>query len=363
MCVSLDVKIISSIKRNDRHHEVSDTVTLAILAAKQEAAAAKNDDNDPPLFVALKHSVAEQTVFFKLLAAWPGAVKAKTSDGKLALHLALENKVTETVTLALLGMHQEAVKEKGTDGNTTTHLALTKKASEVVVLYLLDVHPEAPREKSTFIAQQYSALTMAVMNHASDAVLRVLIASFPEAMQQVTATTTYSSTSGDTPLHTLSAARWDTPAECRRTNALCLTLVEKGASMKATNAKGQTPQAVAEAGITGLVGVQQFNRHLIATFTELAMYKARKHLQRKHFRNWTTVSHSWCPWSAQLTALAVLMVGCSYKRLATERKLPRLPMDAWYRILNFIPRHELRQGDCNDSAEAKAKAKCVQQFR
>ena len=49
----------------------------------------------------------------------------------------------------------------------------------------------------------------------------------------------------------------------------------------------------------------------------------------------------------------VLMVGETYKR----GLLPRLPVDCWYRILNCIPRHELRQGGCEPDEEQAAQAK------
>merc|ERR1719272_1705246 len=68
-----------------------------------------------------------------------------------------------------------------------------------------------------------------------------------------------------------------------------------------------------------------------------------------HLRDWTTVSHAWCPPSAQLSALTVLMVGETYKR----GLLPRLPMDCWYRILNMIPRHTLRQRHSLDEFQYK----------
>ena len=77
-----------------------------------------------------------------------------------------------------------------------------------------------------------------------------------------------------------------------------------------------------------------------------------------HFRDWTTVSHAWCTPSAKLAALTVLLVGDTYKR----GLLPRLPMDMWYRILNCIPRHELRAGDgCTAKEETAALVdyKCI----
>merc|ERR1719272_695937 len=71
-----------------------------------------------------------------------------------------------------------------------------------------------------------------------------------------------------------------------------------------------------------------------------------------HLWDWTTVSHAWCPPSAKLSALTVLMVGETYKR----GLLPRLPMDCWYRILNMVPRQKLRQGGCEPAKEQAALA-------
>ena len=93
-----------------------------------------------------------------------------------------------------------------------------------------------------------------------------------------------------------------------------------------------------------------YNYHLCATFREIAV---STRYARLHFRDWSTVSHAWCTPSAKLTALTVLMVGETYKR----GLLPRLPMDAWYWILNMIPRHELRLGGCTPKEEADAAAK------
>ena len=106
--------------------------------------------------------------------------------------------------------------------------------------------------------------------------------------------------------------------------------------------------------------VQSKNKHhLIATFHEIAMHNkavaTRRAIRARrfyHFRDWTTVSHAWGTPSAQLAALTVLMVGETYKR----GLLPRLPMDAWYKILNMVPRHQLRQDDCNPAKEQAALA-------
>ena len=110
------------------------------------------------------------------------------------------------------------------------------------------------------------------------------------------------------------------------------------------------PSVMMYAAAAAMMVDRKPNPHLIASFREIAAYKKRTRLSVEHFRDWTTVSHAWCTPSAKLVALTVLMVGETYKR----GLLPRLPMDCWYRILNCIPRHELRQGGCEPEAEQVA---------
>ena len=203
-------------------------------------------------------------------------------------------------------------------------------------------------------------LQKALSNNCSDVAVRILLATFPDAVKAATEVTKLVAwgplTGGNTILHTLATAYCSTPAECRHTNMLCFTLVQKGASTTTTNAKGQTPAELASKGMLERCyhSSGPLNHHLIATLGEVAQFKRKKHhhLSLMHFRDWTTVSHAWCTPSAQLVALTVLMVGDTYKR----GLLPRLPMDCWYRILNCIPRHELRQGGCEPAAEQAALA-------
>ena len=116
-------------------------------------------------------------------------------------------------------------------------------------------------------------------------------------------------------------------------------LVKKGGSTASASI------AIAESDLA-----PEDNDHLLATLREIAMFKKHTHLSLMHFRDWTTVSHAWCTPSAKLVAVTVLLVGDTFKR----GLLPRLPMDCWYRILNCIPRHELRLGDCAPVAEQTA---------
>ena len=101
------------------------------------------------------------------------------------------------------------------------------------------------------------------------------------------------------------------------------------------------------------------NYHLLFTLQELTVFNNAKtrdgrRLGNEHFRHWTTRSHGWCPPTARLTALTVLLVGETY----TRELLPRLPMDAWYKILSMIPRYELRMGQCTKEEEDGAQEVC-----
>ena len=229
---------------------------------------------------------------------------------------------------------------------------------------LMTVHPGAVTAEIPGVGG--TALHVAVTNNASDAVVRGLIGLYRGAIMQTTtivleepphrhranaaAVEPAIRGGGDTILHLLATAVCTTTVEVRNTNTLCFTLVEKGASVTATNALGRTP---AEAATDDPKFYWRLNnQHLVANFREIRMYKARKHLSRMHFRDWTTVSHAWCTPSAKLVALTVLLVGETYKR----GLLPRLPMDCWYMILNRIPRHELRQGGCEPDEEGAALA-------
>ena len=245
-------------------------------------------------------------------------------------------------------------------------LALKHKAPEAVSLALIAAFPNAARFMPVSREQDYyprlHAVNLAVANHASDATVRALVAINPGTLKEKTPQSAgplgwAGATRGGTVLHLLAASKCSTVAECRNTNAVCFTLVEKGARLAEINADGQTPAERAAAGRRGTRYVWEAdNDHLIATFKELALYKQPRHHHLSvipHFQHWSTVTHAWCTPSAKLTALIVLLVGDTYKR----GLLPRLPMDCWYRILGMIPRHELRQGNCEQGAEDAALAK------
>ena len=338
--------------------KASEAVAMALIAASPDAAKEKNKFGDIPLHLAVLYK-APEAVTMALIAAWPDAVKEKTNGGKTPLIYALIKKAPEAVVMAMIAAWPDAAKGKDYAGNTPLHLAAKFKAPEAVAMALIEAWPDAAKEKNDI---GYTPLHLAAEYHASDAVVRALFASFQGAVKEVTKITTHRDSKqrtkggGDTVLHTLAAAQCRSAAEARNSNIICFTLVEKRASLTATNALGQTPAEASRADKVpndyGAMVDRKPNPHLIASFREIAAYKKRTHLSLVHFRDWTTVSHAWCMPSAKLVALTVMMVGETYKR----GLLPRLPMDCWYFILNCIPRHELRQGGCEPAAEQAALA-------
>ena len=343
-----------------------DAVVMALFEAWPGAVKEKGEFGSTPLIYALQCR-APEAVVVALFEAWPDAAKERNKYGDTPLHIALKNDAPEAVVMALIEAWPDAVKEKGGagdyDGNTPLHLAAQFKAPEAVAMALMEAWPDAAKEKNNI---GYTPLHLAAQCHASDAVVRALVASFQGALKEVdeivhplsSKGVRVTCSKGDTVLHTLAAARCNSVAEARNSNIICFTLVEKRASLTATNARGQTPAEASRADTVphryyGYMVDRKPNPHLIASFREIAAYKKHTHLSVMHFRDWTTVSHAWCTPSAKLVALTVLMVGESYKR----RLLPRLPMDCWYFILKFIPRHELRQGGCEPEAEQAARTK------
>ena len=340
-------------------NKATEAVAMALFEAWPDAAKEKSGRyGNTPLHHALVHN-APEAVLTALLTAWTDAVKEKNNTGNTPLHIAVKFKAPEAVVTALLAAWPDAVKEKNITGNTPLHIAVKFKAPEAVVMAMIAACSGAVKEKNR---AGNTPLRLAVKRHASDAVVRALVAAFPGALKGVTKITTDRWTKqptggGDTVLHTLATAKCSSVAEARNANTICFTLVQKRASLTATNAVGQTPAEASRAekvpGNFGRMVERKPNPHLVASFREIAAYKKRTHLSVMHFRDWTTVSHAWCTPSAKLVALTVLMVGETYKR----GLLPRLPMDCWYFILKCIPRHELRQGGCEPAAEQVALTK------
>ena len=335
-----------------KEKKIPEPVTLAVLAAWPNAAKEKDSRGNTKLHFALEND-AQEAVTLAVLAAWPDAAKEKNNSGDTPLHLALEMGTLGAVTLAVIAAWPDAVSEKDIHGNTPLHIALKYSAPYAVSLAIVAAWPGAIKEQS--------ALLPGNMGHAN-----------PYARWRGPAT---AATGRDTPLHMLAISECSTVLKQHQSCALCYRLVAKGASLSDINTEKKTPlmaiqmQLVAKCWYCGCRCLdsrhgqpqyqQQGNHHLLAAMKEINMFKMPKHrhLGMEHFRDWTTVTHAWCAPSAKLTAVTVLLVGCSFKRLAAQHQLPRLPMDCWYRILNCIPRHELRLGKCTPSKEEAALVK------
>lgn len=347
--------------------DISAAVTLALLAACPGAAKVKDGYGNNPLHDALGNKDTTKPVVSALFAAYPGAVKDKNNGGMTPLDCGILPGIPADVVaeyrrnlldhgamcMSYLreGKHLDAadffawfdahkgdgewLKVTDQDGYTPLHHALKIEGIPVAVsLAIIHACPEADKIADDEFGS--TLLNSAVLYNASAPVVAALIAVWPGAIKEV-------DEDGNTPLHSLANADCSTLAERRRTNIICFILVKHRASLAVTNDFEQTPAAAAAASETP-------HPHLIATLREITLFKKHTHLSWIHFRDWTTVSHAWCTPSAKLVALTVLMVGETYKR----ELLPRLPMDCWYRILNCIPRHELRLGGCEPTEEQAA---------
>ena len=318
----------------------SNDVTLAVLAAWPDAAKEWPDGkprkynmhNVTPLEqVLLGHTAitsrsrervgnrASDAVVRALLAACPDAAKERSRiyAGATMLVVALCCKASEAKLTALLAAWPDAITVEADHGGTPLHDALRCTAPEGVVTALLAALPGAVNAK--------------IRNPRASRTWR-----FPDRFE------------GNTALHMLAEGEFQRDRTC----TLFYLLIANGALLSEPNARGNTALQIS---------VENACHHLAATLKEIAMYQSPKHrhlgrtfpstpvclfvclfvlsmhsspkhrhLGREHFRDWTTASHTWCTPSAKLTALMVLLVGCSYKRLAAERGMPRLPMDCWY---------------------------------
>ena len=269
------------------YYNAPEALVVALLAAWPDAEKGKESSGDT-LHYALEFK-APEAVVTALLAAWPDAVKAKTGDDETPLHLALLRKAPAAVVTALFAAWPGAIKEKTNVGSTPLHLAMQYNAPEAVAMALFAAWPNAVKEKNN---AGEIPLHDAAKHHASDALVRALIASFPGALKEATAITTHPAGGGDTVLHALAAAECCSVAEARNANIICFTLVEKRASLTATNALGQTAAEASQIGKatspSGDATEPKVNHHLVASFREIAAFKKQKHLSLMHFRDWTS---------------------------------------------------------------------------
>ena len=268
----------------------------------------------------------EETLFY-------GSSKDIDIVGESLLWAALSYHAPESTTLAVLNAWPGAVEIKAGPGWLVLHRALQCNASNIVVRAIINLWPAAVKE-TTLYKKQYGERGEIF----DETPLHILTKAYGVGRRLDERNQNLFFGGVDNAWDCNPAEKWD-EAKCRNSNMHCFTLVRNGASLTARDSDGRTP-------------VQSARGHIAATLREITLFnqKKHKHLGLEHFRDWTTVSHKWCPPSAQLTALTVLLVGETY----TRGLLPRLPMDVWYRILNFIPRYELRQGGCSRKEESAA---------
>ena len=364
----------------------SDAIILALIALWPDSVKQVPLDNNEnshfstPMHYAMVYG-ASVPVVKAMIDACPEALAIpELESGHLPLHDALESKTTtEAATLLVLDAYPLAANPPAAGGGLAEpalHTAFqnTDRNTEAVVRAIAAAAPEmcqsvGYRGNDDDDASE-TILHMAVKGTPSNQMVQLAVELWPGAVGMKTRVqtglgrfdgVTYG---GNTPLHEL--ALWNeerqdyvTAADFRSKNDICYTLAGAGASVTARNAAGDTADEASHKSVfygKPSEGAAEGNRHLRATLHEIEMYTSLPHLGLMHFRDWTSVSHAWCTPSAKLTALTVLLVGCSFKRLDSEWKLPRLPMDCWYRILNMIPRHELRMGNFTAESELAAEA-------
>lgn len=353
-----------------------------------DVAIANDDANLPLLHVALLSNVPEPAMLAVLESSAEDVFSTVRSfedntdrSCRTALEIGIEYQAPEAVLLAIIDAWPAAVKEKPRQTQhcpcpTLAALAVQKLVPVAVLTKMLTLFPEAA-EDNTVVCQisRRSTTGGGTSRVTGNNLMHVLAHAGNPPLHEI-----------DADLREFDASRGIRNISINEHNALCYVLAGTvpGTRVSATEKNagdndfggyslfkmGQsTPGEVAlwmrsavlspnnafkQNSITSRKIVFYKRAHLAATFDEIAKFQASPHLGKKHLRDWTTVSHAWCTPSAKLTALTVLMVGETYKR----ELLPRLPMDAWYIILNMIPRYELRQhgGRCKLADEQAALA-------
>ena len=291
------------------------TVVPALVRAWPSVVRATTVSARTPLNYALE-TRAPKAAVLALIAAAPEAAKQadrhKSWHGYCPLHVALKKKANEVVVLACetarVPTCRILVEGAGGAGGTPERPRqcppiqsnpFTMFSHGMLICFrpnpfltsvistlqaLMTVHPVAVTAGIPGVGG--TALHVAVTNNASDAVVRGLIGLYRGAIMQTTtivlgqpprrhqanaaAVEPAIRGGGDTILHLLATAVCTTTVGVRNTNTLCFTLVEKGASVTATNALGRTP---AEAATDDPKFYWRLNnQHLVANFREIRMY-------------------------------------------------------------------------------------------
>lgn len=353
---------------------------------RPEAIELTDGDGNTALHLALKACNRRAETVVAVLEAWPDAVKEKNNAGDIPLKLAFKLRGLKNcmyyhhpdadtddavandteIQLAMLAKWPNAAMELDRQGNSMVRSALHTHTHEAVVLALLESWPDAAK-----IVDSYSCtlLEIAIKLNAPVAIVRAIIKATPRGEGKKKLKISHYGAhynnrpyGGGTLFHSLADNNGNegqvTLLLQRLKNDVCFVLAAAGTSITDVDVDGRTaaadhlrttedPRMLFEVYGTSKLKDELINHHLLASFHEVINFQASPHLSMMHLRDWTTVSHAWCTPSAKLTALTVLLVGETYKR----QLLPRLPMDCWYKILNMIPRHELRLGGCSKAEE------------
>lgn len=359
-----------------------------LLEMWPEAAMKVDGDGNTALHLALEARNRRAESVRAVLSAWPGAAKEKNGAAKFPFQLTLKIRQLKKgmyypdnlhdsdaeMQLAVLDAWPGVAVGLRTNprsikfGTTLVQTALLEHTHESVVLELLRIWPDAA--KIVDDAYGCTLLERAISMNAPVTIVRAILKLSPADAKKVSKTrraqrfNNHFEFGGGTMFHKLAEneenAGQITLMHKRLPNDICFALAAAGTSITAVDVQGNSAEAEhinSTSDQLMLIETQSsmtmdelFNHHLLASFREVARFQALPHLGLMHLRDWTTVSHSWSPPSAKWTALTVLLVGETYRR----KVLPRLPMDAWYKILNMIPRHELRQGYCSKAEEDAA---------
>ena len=323
---------------------------VAVFEAWPDAVQEKNDDGSVPLKFAFQLNALKDGMYYHPAAD-------ADADGAFARN-------TE-VQLTLLAAWPDAAIELDQQGNSMVYAALQMHTHEAVVLKLLDLWPDAAKIVDS---GGHTLLALAIKLNAPAAVVRAIIKATPRGERRKKLKIVHREYANSVPFgggtlfHALAANGCNegqvTLMHQKLKNEVCFVLAAAGTSVTDVDVQGWTaaadhvrttrdPRTPFEVHGTSTPKDELINHHLLASLREVASFQASPRLGMEHLRDWTTVSHAWCTPSAKLTALTVLLAGETYKR----QILPRLPMDCWYRVLNMIPRYELRLGGCRKQEE------------